>query len=154
MSKTRVEITGASDDTILVKGDVPGCTSLDVCDTNEGYVELSTGEVFFVEYTDAGLWKIKLVRSGEAGRANSLRLEPASDPTSDNYSDCATITGPVKWVELWEHFPPRPEDYRAKVAAILCGDESALDPNCNFTSDELARLYAIACEVRARNWKS
>lgn len=134
-------------DLIRAIGPVPGCTEIDVCDTGEGFVRLSTGEVFRAKYDPADGWRIERHRK-ELGPCGCSIL-PAV-PRGDRL----LVTGPVEWVELWPNYPASAQDLREKVSMILCGGmEDAFDPSELLALDELQRVYQIACDVRARNWQ-
>jgi hypothetical protein len=85
-------------DLIRAIGPVPGCTEIDVCDTGEGFVRLSTGEVFRAKYDPADGWRIERHRK-ELGPCGCSIL-PAV-PRGDRL----LVTGPVEWVELWPNYP-------------------------------------------------
>lgn len=135
-------------DMIRAHGPVPGCTEIDVCDTGVGFIRLSTGDVFRAEFDPAAGWRIEPHTPNASG---STKWEIGRE---DRSGDRLTVTGPVKWVELWPNYPPTEQDIREKVSMILCGSmEYAFDPSRLLTEDELQETYRIACAVRARNWR-
>lgn len=69
------------------------------------FVELSTGQVFHVVYSDEGVWRVTQV----AGETDGVSYQPAEAAEDDDvYSDVATITCPdgTTWC-AWETWPPR-----------------------------------------------
>lgn len=108
-----VKIYGASDDLVEVEGDVNGCNEYGSFD-KATYIHLSTGDVFKAEYTDEGVWKVDRFRNGK--KKLSIAKEPHADGDDpDPYTDTVTITGDIKWVDVWSNWPPSQKDIEEKV---------------------------------------
>jgi hypothetical protein len=107
-----IKIYGASDDLIEVEGDVPGCDEFNHY-SGPGFVELSTGDVFKVEYTHGGVWTVDHLKATKAVQVSKEPHGEGDDP--EPYTDTAIAMGPVKWVEFWKQWPPTGADRREKV---------------------------------------
>lgn len=113
-----IKLYGASDDLIEIEGDVPGCDEHNFYTDGEPvFVVLSTGDVFAVTYGERGVWEVVHTVKTKKVKAKIVKAPKGDDP--EPHTDTATISGPVEWVELWEHWPPTDEDVREKVAARL-----------------------------------
>jgi hypothetical protein len=98
-----ITVYGASDDLIELGGDIR--EEFDAYRKGE-VVAFSNGTLLRVRYEDTGIWRITLL-SGEA------HIVPAPADDEDNYSDRATITGPVKWVAFGDQVAYAPRTPRA-----------------------------------------
>lgn len=104
-----IKIYGASDDLIEVEG--PG--TLQDEGNGPGYVELSTGDVFFVDYEDAGVWNVQhVVKSGEVD-VEILRKEEEDD---GGYTGHAIVGGAIEWFDFWGDWPPEEAEMRDRVS--------------------------------------
>lgn len=117
-----VTISGYSDDIIDVEGTVSGCDeyNTDVYGL-PGYVELSTGDVFSVQFSDAtGKWRVEHHVSTGVLRVDIERVElPATDDEDDvddgDFTDVATVKGPITRVNFWNSWPPTMSEVRDAV---------------------------------------
>ncbi len=88
-----ITITGASDDIILIKGDID--EEFDYSLNNHGaLLAFSDGTLLRIVYNREGLWRITPVVLG----TTEYRHTPATVGDDTNYSDTVTLTGPVRWV--------------------------------------------------------
>jgi hypothetical protein len=96
-----VIIRGYSDDIIALDGAVaieinePGLYS----DPAGGLLEFGdadAGTVLRVRFTPAGTWAVTIERAGPA----HCEVTDAVGPDDDAYSDCATLTGDLRWVRV------------------------------------------------------
>lgn len=137
--QTTVTIYGASDDLVEVRGKVPGCDEHALYDS-PGYVEMSTGDVFKVEYTDAGCWEVNQF----TGPANSpIKVDKVPHPPGDDpepYTDKVTITGPIVWVQFWDDWPVTDA---MKVSALAQEYETT-------TAAEDALMWEVLMKKRGR----
>lgn len=127
MLKTRnIKIYGASDDLIEVDGDL----SDEGTAYGQGFVELSTGDVFKLSYgkdPNEPVWRIEqIVDSGML----SVRMEKC-DWSEDNenesgYSDIAWMVGPITWIQCWQEWPPTMSEIHQAVESLL--DYGRLSP--------------------------
>jgi hypothetical protein len=98
-----VKVCGYSDDLIEVEGDTireefPLATY--IVDNKVRLLAFSQGTVLRITYTDKGVWRITLV----CGVASIVQApEEVYLYDEDNYSDVATVPGPVAWVVCGEH---------------------------------------------------
>lgn len=106
-----VKIYGASDDLIEIDGEVKGCDEYSP-DDDIGYVELSTGDVFKVEYTKGGTWRVSHLLDSKKLQVEIEKCPEDDDP--DPYTDTATVRGEIAWVDLWNTWPPSMEEVQAK----------------------------------------
>jgi len=91
-----VKVHGASDDLIVVSGDVnEEFYSLILNDEGEdgGLLAFSNGTVVQISYGSSGVWRIHSVR----GDSHVVQC-PEGD--EENYSDVAEIPGDISWVVL------------------------------------------------------
>lgn len=110
MSKIQtVKIYGGSDDLIEIEGKIKGC---DEYNGDLGYVELSSGDVFKIEYTKEVVWKVDRFGCNGSGTGKiSITKEPhgeGDDP--EPYTDTVTITGELEWVIFSESWPIKRAD--------------------------------------------
>ena len=86
-----IQIYGASDDVVVVKGDI----TEEFTPSPEGELILgfSTGHAVRIRFTDSGVWRIE---SCTTPKLDTLSQAPEGD--EDIYSDRATILAPVRWV--------------------------------------------------------
>lgn len=90
-----ITVSGASDDLIEIDGDIREEFGYRFDGDEDGdLLAFSDGTVLRIEYTDAGVWRIKPVTLGSA----LLTVHPASEDDEENYSDRATLKGPITWV--------------------------------------------------------
>ncbi|MFO0806054.1 MAG: hypothetical protein U0791_23360 [Gemmataceae bacterium] len=118
MKTETVTITGYSDDLIEVRGNVRGCDEYSGWN-GPGFVEFDSGDVFRIEYTKGGMWKIKHHVQAEGSK---LRVEIAECPEGDDpepYTDTATVKGPISWVDFWDTWPPSLDEVKGKVTTRL-----------------------------------
>lgn len=137
-----IKLYGASDDLVEVeaasKPPVPGCDEYGVGNDDASFVRLSTGDVFRIEYTDRGVWKIgQHVVTGKV--AVKLDLAPEGDDP-DPYTDKATVTGDIEWVDVWGSWPPTDDDVMGKV------NDRLNDVDHREGMDLYRRLYAALFE--------
>ncbi|MCU1687838.1 MAG: hypothetical protein JWQ81_8577 [Amycolatopsis sp.] len=90
-----ITLYGASDDLIEIDGDIrEEFNPADGPDGDTGdLVTFSNGLVLRIRYTDGGFWRIDLVHGQDL-----VEIVPCPEDDEKNYSDRATITGPVDWV--------------------------------------------------------
>lgn len=99
-----IKIYGASDDNVEVEGDVFGCDEYSAWDAPL-WVELSTGDVFKVEYTKDGVWTVDHIRKTTKVKVVIEPYGEGEDP--EPYTQTAVVTGKkIEWVETWEAWPP------------------------------------------------
>lgn len=135
---TTIKIYGASDDLIEVEGDFEDEWGAGHDDA--GYVELSTGDVFFVRYEDDGVWRVKHhVVSGKVEVRNDPcpPLNEEGENDDDRYTDECVVHGDIEWVDCWEEWPPPEDEMRGRVEENI-GD---------LKGDALREAYAM---VRGR----
>lgn len=89
-----VTVYGASDDLIEVEGDIEGEFYLKDDDAGD-LLAFSDGTILRMRYAESGVWRITPVTTGGT---SSLTIVPAPEGDEANYSDRATLTGPVSWV--------------------------------------------------------
>lgn len=89
-----VRVTGASDDLIEIDGGiVEEWGAYD--DGSEGsLLAFSDGTVLRIRYTETGVWRIELVHKGGC----EVRIDQAPEGDDQDYTDAATLTGPLDWV--------------------------------------------------------
>lgn len=89
-------IYGSSDDLIEVEGD----QFYDEFNTyDETAIQLSTGHVFFIRYTDEGFWKITPTFDRPMTDEFSWTIAEATDIDGD-YSDVLTIEADIDWLTV------------------------------------------------------
>ncbi|MGH7486840.1 MAG: hypothetical protein ACREMY_14750 [bacterium] len=87
-----ITVYGASDDLIEVDGDIS--EEFYAIDSDEGdLLAFSDGTVLKIAYSTSGVWRITPVVT-----IGHVSITQAPEDDEDNYSDRATLTGPVKWV--------------------------------------------------------
>lgn len=91
-----VTIYGASDDLIEIEGDLE--EEFGAYDSGEMHIAVSTGLLATIAYTDAGFWRIAVLRHGTTNYILSQGRDNLRDP-----SDRLTIHGQVEWVVVGEH---------------------------------------------------
>ena len=102
-----IEVFGASDDLILVTGDID--TEFDYQADSHGrghFLAFSDGTMLHVELDDdCGVWRIKLIQSSEA-EGQGVTIVSAPEGVEDDYSDRAILSGPeeIRWVVLGSHY--------------------------------------------------
>lgn len=132
MMKT-IRIYGASDDLIEVDGDIRDEGG------GPGFVELSTGDVFRVDYEDSGCWNVyHHTEPGPLTRLESVEIVRKDAEDEDGYTGHATVTGPIEWVDFWHEWPPSHQQLEDRVE----------DELRNVTTATLRRCYA---EIRGRS---
>jgi hypothetical protein len=132
LQASAVTVYGASDDLIELGGDIRA--EFDAYREGE-VVAFSNGTLLRVRYEDTGIWRITLL-SGEA------YIVPAPADDEDNYSDRATITGPVKWVAFGDQVAYAPRTPRATpvIAASSPLPDSETEPTAKDAGETL-RLW-------------
>lgn len=112
----RIQIYGASDDLVEMRGDIEeewGAAS------NGSFVVLSTGDVFSVIYCPGNLesWRVEhVVVSGEC-EVSIKRAPEGEDP--DPYTDTANVVGPFTQADCWDSWPPDDEEVRERLGDRL-----------------------------------
>ena len=123
-----ITITGSSDDLIYVEGKVPGC---DEYGEDEGFIELSTGDVFKVDYTRGGVWQIRhhVRAKGSAVKVTTVPHAPVSDTIDDPepYTDTVTVTGDFAWVRFCPAWPMAAADKREAIKAAQDRDQLGIE---------------------------
>jgi hypothetical protein len=94
-----VTVYGSSDDLIEVDGGLREEFPYQP-DGDGQYLAFSNGIVIHIEYDQLGVWRIKPVCVPEHQNVD-IQQAPADD--DENYSDRATVAGPIKWVLLGDH---------------------------------------------------
>ncbi len=143
----KIIIYGTSDDLVEVEGDVPGCDEYGAWHSPR-YVQLSTGDVFRVEYTDDGVWRIGYSLLGASG-AVKIDNVPADGADTDNYTDRMTVEGPIEWVEVWRDWPATTEEVRRKLGVHLNGDDD-FDTQRILTDDDVHEIWRIVSQAKRR----
>ena len=111
MTTKRLVISGRSDDLIEVDGDFSDEFG------GPGYVELSTGDVFRVDYEDNGCWNvIHYIKTKLLSSVTIVRKEEEDD---DGYTGYAEIAGPIAWIDGWYHWPPESGAVQDRLADRL-----------------------------------
>ncbi len=142
-----IKIYGASDDLVEVEGQVPGCNEYGSY-SHPLYIELSTGDVFKVEYTDAGVWE---VRPEELTGKLTQRFEPHGDGGDpEPYTDTVTVSGPIEWVEAWENYPPTVDDMKTKMGKLLSAGDDTIDYDDILSDDEVRAVWAIVANAKRK----
>ena len=126
MKKT-IEISGHSDDLVEVKGDFEEEWTIT---GGDGFVALSTGDVFRVVFDEEGFWRVK--RGPKYTCDLQLSLALSTDP--DRYTEVVTVTGPIKWVECWDAWPIKNDEISEKI------DNIGLD---DLTTEKLLAVYRM-----------
>ena len=143
-----VKISGASDDLVDVEGDVPGCDEYGSYDTPL-FVELSTGDVFRVEYTAAGVWK---VTHHQVNPTTNVHVEPhgeGEDP--EPYTDTVTVVATdkqLRWVEVWQNWPKSDDEVAEKVAAVF--DALPAHAKVPLTREDYLSLWVVIAAAKRR----
>lgn len=126
-----IVISGYSDDVVSVEGPRPLSDEFGAFD-RVTFLELSTGDVFRVEYTQGGVWCVDHhVVTGACAVSIEKVPEDADDP--DPYTDKATVTGPIDWIEAWQSWPADPVDVREKLEERMDG----------IGDSDVARMWAV-----------
>lgn len=148
---TSIVISGASDDLVEVVGEVPGCNEYSAYD-NPLFVELSTGDVFRVEYTELGVWEVRqCVYGGLKAIGGTVQTTPhASGDDPDPYTDIVAVMGNIEWVEVWESYPPTVGEKRHKIGHELADDEDGFDRDRLLSDDDVAAVWAILATAKRR----
>lgn len=148
---TKLKIYGASDDLVEVEGGVPGCDEYGAYDAPL-YVELSTGDVFKVEYAERGVWLVThQVESGKVAAAKTPHGE-GDDP--EPHTEAVEVVGPVEWAEAWEVWPPAPADVREKLGEILADEPDDFDRGRFLDDADVVAMWQIVAAARRRgSWK-
>lgn len=152
MGKTKsesIQISGASDDLVevaRVSGRVAGCNEYPG-GNDPVYVELGTGDVFRVAYTDRGVWTVDLYidRTPSSAAMKYTKVPHGDGDDPDPYTDTVTVTAKeIGWVEVWEAYPPTAAEKRKKLARFLTDGDPDIDSGRLLTDDEIDRMWAIA----------
>ena len=142
-----IKIYGASDDNVEVEGTVPGCGEYD-CYDHPLWVQLSTGDVFKVEYIDQGVWKVDHI--AKSRKKVQVVKEPhgeGEDP--EPYTETVTVTGvKIDWVETWKEWPITEDAIGDKVAKFFdLGDHEELP---DLTGSEIMKIWEVVRVARLR----
>lgn len=90
-----ITIYGASDDIVVVEGDLLEEFSFYSQDDEETrLIGISDGTLLRVRYDEDGIWRLTLVNQGTA----EIDKQEAPARDRDNYSDRVTLTGDIEWV--------------------------------------------------------
>lgn len=143
---SQVKIYGHSDDLVLVRGNVPGCDEFNIID-RPLFIELGCGDVFRVEYTDCGVWKIDHHKMGLATSVEKTPYSEGDDP--EPYTDTVVITGNIAWVEAWESYPPTTEEMDEKMGRLLVRDDT-LDRAGILSAEEVRAIWKIVSAAKRR----
>lgn len=93
-----ITVYGYSDDLIEVEGDIREEFGAGIDDDGE-LLAFSTGVLLRITYTKDGVWRINAL-SG----VDKVKIVQAPAGDEKNYSDRATIEGPVKWILQGENY--------------------------------------------------
>ena len=110
-----VKIYGASDDLIEVEGTTPGCDEYAPGKDDTGWVEFDSGDVFKVSYGTRGVWTIEhhVKPSGSRLKVEIEKAPEGEDP--EPYTDTATVSGPIAWVDCWGTWPPSSDEVLGRI---------------------------------------
>ena len=89
-----ITIYGASDDLVVVEGDLLEEFSFYPQDDEARLIGISDGTLLRVRYDEDGVWRLTLVHQGTA----EMEKQEAPADDQDNYSDRVTLTGDIEWV--------------------------------------------------------
>lgn len=153
----KITIYGRSDDLVYVEGDVYGCNEYNApFDKPVLYVELGLlGDVFKVEYTKEGVWKVEQHKRGALKATNGkITKEPHGDSDSENYTDRVTVEGCFDYVEVWENYPPSEEELKRKLADELTEDDEQFDPSGYLTREQLGDIWLMVRAAKLKEFDS
>jgi len=84
-------VYGASDDLIEVEGQID--EEFNPAADEDGFLAFSDGTLLSIAYTDAGFWRIHVLKGGAS---HATKVE--GDDEDTNYSDRLTLVGDIRWV--------------------------------------------------------
>ena len=90
----KVQVTGASDDLIEIDGGISEEWGAYEDGKDGSLLAFSDGTVLRIRYSDSGVWRIELVHQGHC----EVQIEQAPEDDDRDYTDRATLTGPLLWV--------------------------------------------------------
>lgn len=94
-----VTITGASDDGVVIGGDIRAEFDFYTNRDDESRVlAFSDGTVLRAVYDDDGIWRFTRVASGSA------KFEKEDGVVEEDTNDVATLTGDVRWVVFGKEY--------------------------------------------------
>lgn len=91
-----VIISGASDDLIEIDGEDGSPDEEFSCPEQEALLAFSDGTALLIKVDGNGVWRI----TPEARGTATLTVDQAPTDDDRNYSDRATLDGPITWVVL------------------------------------------------------
>lgn len=139
---TTIIIYGASDDLVEVEGKVPGCDEYTSFDRPKVVVCEPSGDRFRVEFGQRG-WT---VTHEHASGALSVDIRNAPEDDEDDYSDRACVVGEIVSVHVWSKWPPRAEDYAARIVRAFGCDDDRIDIRSGITEAQtIAAWRALGC---------
>lgn len=142
-----IKIYGASDDLVEVVGDVPGCDEYGFYD-KPAFVELSTGDVFKVEYTERGVWTVEHHQAGRPGEAVLTVFTPVANvPDPDPHTEVMQAVGMIEWVEVWASWPVEDEEMERKVYEAI-DHQSTRHQTLN--KDDMRKIWDIVANANRR----
>ncbi len=144
-----IKIYGSSDDLVEVEGSVPGCNEFGTYN-RPLYVELSTGDVFKVEYTGVGVWEVTHHVNAGVGGVTWSKINHGAGDDPEPYTDTVTASGAIEWVEAWESYPPTPEEMKTKMAYMLGECDESIDSEGILNNDEVRAVWAIIANAERR----
>jgi hypothetical protein len=140
-----VKLYGASDDNVEVEGNVPGCDEYGSYD-NPKWIEFSTGDVFKVEYTDAGVWKVEHIT--QSGKVVTVKRPHGEGEDPEPYTETMTVVGPIQWVEAWDSWPIELDEITSKIKNDFdCTSHNLPD---FFNDDDLRSLWNLIATAKRR----
>jgi hypothetical protein len=89
-----IQVTGHSDDLIEIDGAI---SEEWAADADGNLLAFSDGTVLQIVYSKDGIWRITLVAQGSA-QVQIVQCPAVNDDRE--YTDRATLTGPISWVVL------------------------------------------------------
>lgn len=89
-----VTVYGSSDDLIEVEGGIREEFTYAEEDRDGDLLAFSDGTILRIQYEQTGIWRISPVVNG----SSELSIKQAPEDDDSNYSDRATLSGPVAWV--------------------------------------------------------
>lgn len=135
-----IKIYGSSDDCICISGDMQdeGYVNGD----GVGFVELNTGDVFRVEYTSEGVWRISRIQEGNPPvDCNLIACNYDEDNEEQSgYTDEMFMVGQITDIDFWAYWPPDYETLRDKIETM----DNIRD--CN--EEQLWKIYKILKEAK------
>ena len=117
-----IKIWGASDDLIEVDGAADGCDEYYGGEEPRRVVCFPSMDVFRIQYGDPknearAVWTVEHEVDTGALRVRIDRAPAGDDP--DPYTDTAHVSGPISRVEVWDTWPPTPQQIRTCVERMI-----------------------------------